>query len=110
MNPQIHEILNSKKCIVEQESLIEELMASKISEAIREERLFKISVTCPMCMAEMEMHAEISFSNLFMGACTCKGCKRSYAVNGDRNARITRIIPEKEQKCTDSEQLRLSGT
>jgi len=110
MNPHLSSIINSDKSSTEKELLIEELMNIKIAEAIREERKIDVSVNCPMCMAEMNMHAEISFGNLFLGMCSCKGCKRSFSVHGDRTTKVTRIIPAKETSCTVSEQLRLSGT
>jgi transposase-like protein len=106
----ILEILNSDKSADEKVTQLEEFVNSAATELIREDRKVNLSVLCPMCMAEMDMFAEIGFSDTFIGACTCKGCKRSYSVHGNYSTKITRIVPDKETPCTGSQQLRLSGT
>jgi len=106
---EILEILNSNLNQESKAQRIEEAMNSQLMMTIAEERTYKVSVHCPMCMSDMTARIEVGSCDAFSGNTFCKKCGRAFSIHGDRTSRVTRIVPLKEAACTGSEQLRLSG-
>ena len=88
---------------------LEALFNEHLTEQLRDDRKAKASALCPMCcMTYLESNVEVGTSDEFHGEATCSFCHRQFCIHGERSFKVTRIIP-KEDPCTGSQQLRLSG-